>query len=436
MKIFDSKIDLLRRASPAKSGKRFLSWCLDALIVFLMGYFIFLAGYNGIVKNLESYKNFETTIKEEISYYNDFIEETHLVSFTTNENNEKIRLDNDLMCLNNIKGLIRASYDLGVNGVDNIGYEDYWKDLNVTSEELDGNADHSNAFLGTATNFDNDNIAYFYTNYVPKHNTNNDFIDFKGKDPRTYFAYDVFKNMLGNSYSVYFSDIKEDSLTFPRLKAEYASSMFTYLIRSETSEVGKQTYSNIYTIYDNLESKAEEIVLNSKTYYKEHYVKFVNANNGEVYQIVITILLSFIVAYLIFVLAFIFFFKDGVTVGRFALSLAIIGNNGEKIKWYIALLRGLIDLVFFLPLMILVGIMPPFGGTFLYLNISLFSIGTFSVNLFMILTAIFCLSLVNGIFILLSHYHRSLEDLIFKNTVVDIKHLDEEDIDERSEGTL
>ena len=42
---FETTHELLKRASPAKPGKRFVSFCIDFVIVFLVSYLAFLGGF-------------------------------------------------------------------------------------------------------------------------------------------------------------------------------------------------------------------------------------------------------------------------------------------------------------------------------------------------------------------------------------------------------
>ena len=80
MRIFKSNYDLLKRASPAKPGKRFVSFFIDLMVVFLLSTLLFLGG-KAIVTSTNEFTTNETNVKEEVKYYNNFIEKAVSASF-------------------------------------------------------------------------------------------------------------------------------------------------------------------------------------------------------------------------------------------------------------------------------------------------------------------------------------------------------------------
>ena len=68
MKInFETTHELLKRASPAKPGKRFVSFFIDFIIVFFVSYLVFLGGFQ-ITKSNKGYISTQDKIQEEITY--------------------------------------------------------------------------------------------------------------------------------------------------------------------------------------------------------------------------------------------------------------------------------------------------------------------------------------------------------------------------------
>ena len=84
-------VEELKHASPAKPGKRFLAFMIDCVLVCIFSFLIFIVG-NLINTNTNSYKNADSIIKEEIDYYNNFVEQSRAVEFEI-INNEKVRKD-------------------------------------------------------------------------------------------------------------------------------------------------------------------------------------------------------------------------------------------------------------------------------------------------------------------------------------------------------
>ena len=84
-------IEELRHASPVKTGKHFLSFFVDCILICLISYIIFFCS-NFITTNTKVYKDANLTVQEEVDYYNNFIEKSRAVEFEI-INDEKVRKD-------------------------------------------------------------------------------------------------------------------------------------------------------------------------------------------------------------------------------------------------------------------------------------------------------------------------------------------------------
>ena len=84
MKIFESNIEILKRSSPAKMRKRFVSCVIDMLIVIFLASCLFL-GLFGITKNSAGYKDSMSIVESEIKYYEKLTEETHVVEYVNGQ---------------------------------------------------------------------------------------------------------------------------------------------------------------------------------------------------------------------------------------------------------------------------------------------------------------------------------------------------------------
>ncbi len=143
----------LRNAYPVKSGKRFVCFFVDFVILSLVAYLLSL-GFLPLFRNSSSYKASENTIQEEIKYYNQYISETHIVSFL--DEKKTTRKDQDVLVLENISKAIYLSYKTFDETLETPQFSDY-----VIKE------DSKLAKYGVAS-LTNDDISYFYTVYVPK----------------------------------------------------------------------------------------------------------------------------------------------------------------------------------------------------------------------------------------------------------------------------
>ena len=145
MQLFASNIEILRRASPAKASKRFVCCAIDMMIVFFVALLIF-SGLYSITKRTSSYLEAKQIITEEIEFYQNFTEESHLVQYIDGS-----RCDSDIIVFENINRAI---------------YHSYITFGNVQQPDFIIENDHPVANYGEAS-LESDNVAYFYVNYVP-----------------------------------------------------------------------------------------------------------------------------------------------------------------------------------------------------------------------------------------------------------------------------
>lgn len=434
MKITNN-FELFQRASPAKPGRKFLSFLIDALILFITSYLIFLGGYN-IVESTDSFKKSEQIVKTEIKYYNNLVEETHLVSFTN-----EVRNENDIFALDNISKLLIYSdetYNWFEKGVEHFIYRNDQKipvtDIKDAVFKMNTFGNNETRTEYVASSYESDDIAYFYTNYVKNNNENNNFFDVGLMTYETYYQ-EKFQKTMGSDFSIYFEKMNKG---FPfALKMEKAINIYNYyFLNSDSTGYGKESFVRLNTLYSNLQMDAEKLLLDSKEYHNNHFVVYQEHLNAMGNMYCLAMVLSIAIAYILVFVPSTLIFKNGVTIGKLCLGLGIIEKDGTNIKPLKLTFRMFVEVIGFIGLSILIPILPPFAGSYSVLYTTLFNIGNFSVNLMIIDFTLIILSAINGCFALLTHYKTSLLDIITKELVVDKNHLDEYDYDERDESSL
>ena len=190
----EQTIELLSRSKSAKPLKRALASLIDALFIFVLIYGCFFGAFK-ILETTNEYNYTKEQIKYEADYYKDLIEETHL-AYYEDENNTKIRYENDFFAYINITKLLIYSNENDLSG---IGWYEEIKLHDTSSSLPDSLVELLNSNIKNfekipvdsfvPSSYENDDIAYFYTKYVPLHNENNNILNFNDYDPKTYFIH-------------------------------------------------------------------------------------------------------------------------------------------------------------------------------------------------------------------------------------------------------
>lgn len=403
--LFKSKYNLLKRASPAKPGKRFASLCIDFVIVFICTILLFSLGEK-IVESTSQYKDSYKTYQREIEFYNDLIVDTHLVK--EGDKREEYYDYFSYVASENIYRAINLNYETKNHD----DYPDY-----IISDKIKE--------YGIASK-ENDNIAYFYLEYVP--NNNEDIHSKYGEYSDQKYLKELYREYFNENFSLMFYD-SDDSI--PVLKTDVAYSIWYYIECGEKSDAnstlvenGAAYYQTFQNAYANMLEDAETKLYNSKPYYSTHYIKY----EESVYQCAkmmnVTLLICVICSSLIFVMIPKFIFSDEVTFGRKIMGLGVINFNGTKTKKSICFLKSIIASIFFYISAIMISLQSllypiSISNNFKFIYLVLFLV---------------VLLILNGCVCLFTHHKRTLLDIIFKTKVVDLKHIDEGDYDEKEEA--
>lgn len=413
-------IELLRRSAPAKPGKRFICCVFDMIIVLALA-FVIMLGLFSIVKKTNAYVEAVETVNSEIKYYNELTSKAHLVEYVEGE-----RKSEDIMVLKNVNRAIYLSYTVFGN---------------EQKPEFTFDANHEVTQFGLAS-LENDNVAYFYTQYVPQNNENNQLVDFEVeiagveiKYTPVEFLHKIYKEAFGDNKSMFVFDTTKSDM--PILTTDSAYCMFFYLYAdadstNSTWEQGKNYYSIFYNAYANMLSSAEMRVQQSEPYYSEHYAVYFENYCTQARITNITLIISIILAYAIGVLLPQYLFKAERTISYKIFGLGVITEDGDTNPWHIVLIKSLINAVGFIVISVISYMLPPFDGV--YDAMFLPTVSGVNMSFGLVILIIGIVGAIIQCVSLFTHNAQNIINLAFHDKVVDTKRLDEGDRDGEFEG--
>lgn len=404
MKIFEKNTEILKKSSPAKISKRFVCCVIDFILVALVAELIF-TGLFQIAKNTSAYTDASSSVKDEIAYYEQLTEDTHIVEYVDGK-----RVSVDVIVLKNLTRAICLSYEIFGNAQQPAFTFDSGHDVTI-------NGTHS---------AENDNIAYFYTKYL----TGNPEINIQAQGD----LFDIYKRSFGDNATFMFSFNGELS-EIPVLNTQVAYYLFHYLYINGSDSIGQTGatyYQTYYDAYSNMLEEAEGLILQSEPYYSTHYRSYKEAYCSEARYTNLTLLLSIFISCFIVLLIPRYLFGDGKTVGYKMFGLGVIRADGEPVKWYVPLIKTVISCVGFIPASFFLYLFPPFKGGYEAMFIPVNP--DTSISLAWIVLIIGIVGTVANAFGLFTAKRQSLLNLIFDDVVVDVHLIDEGERNEKNHG--
>lgn len=404
MKLFESNNIILKRSSHAKPSKRFVCWVVDLILVTLCAVLVF-TGLLPIIQNTSYYKEAEQTLNQEIDYYEDLIGQTHIVEFVDGE-----RVANEVIVFKNVCRAICLSYEV----FGNAQQPDF---------KFDENHD---VMLNGVHSVENDNIAYFYIKYLKENTSMN--ID------ATSDLFEIYKTTFGEEESLMFSFNREVS-EMPVLKTEPAYELFHYLFIDESDSIGKkgaEHYEVYYNAYVNMLEKAELLVLESEPYNSTHYQSYKEAYSAEATYVNITLVVSIFISCFIVLLIPKYLFKDEKTVGYKLFGLGVVRTDGKANKWYVPLIKTIIDCFGYIPISIIMYLFAPFNASYRPMFTPVNPSSSISLG-WVVLVILFISGIVNA-FCLFTNRKQNLLNLIFNDLVVDVNRPYEDEHISKNQG--
>ena len=418
----DLVLEKLQHASPVKSGKRFAAFLIDFLIVTVLSFVFFLGG-NQIAINSNQYKESYQIAQNEIEYYNDYIAPSRSMEFTE-INGELVRKDeviienpltgdasgiNQIIFENANRAIYRSILKFGTNQVTGFNVEENIKYLKYYGE----------------ANLENDNIFFFYTQYVPAHNLGNAIINYEGVDP-VVFANNIYVNTFGSDSNFFVYD--ENYMDVPTLTTTAAFYLYYYIYGETGNEIFDvaQDYMIIFdTAYTTMLETAEMVMRTSEPYYSTHYLKYYDESSNMAKIVNTALILSILFGYLVGVLLFKIIFGHGRSIGRVVFGLGEISVYNEQIDWKNLIIKSLIGFVGFILCSYFLYLFPPFNGSYTAMYFPFLSLFGANVPFVVLLLIISFLGIVNGTVSLFNGNKATVIDLISKSVLVDTKYVDE-----------
>ena len=358
-----------------------------------------------ITKGSAAYTAAESTIKDEIAYYETLTAETHVVEYV-----DGARVSTDVIVLKNLHRAICLSYKVFGNNQQ----PDFAFDQN---HDVMINGIHS---------VENDNVAYFYTHYLAENENMGNGIN---KD-----LFEIYKKSFGDDATFMFSFNREIS-EIPVLNTQVAYYLFHYLFIDSSDSIGQTGatyYQSYYQAYSNMLEDAEMLIIDSEPYNSTHYLSYKTAYCSQARYTNVTLVISILISSLIVLLIPRYLFKDGRTVGYRLLGLGVVRTDGQIDAWYMTLIKTVIDSVGIIPIAFILYMFPPFNGGYeaMFMPINPDSKLSFA----LVILAIAIIVGINNAISLFTPKKQNLLNMIFGDVIVDVNCPDEGDTDEKNYG--
>ncbi len=370
---------------------------IDLLLIAILAEAIF-AGLFLITKSSAAYTAAESTIEDEIKYYETLTAETHIVEYVDGE-----RVSTDVVVLKNLYRAICLSYQVFGNNQQ----PDFVFDQN---HDVMINGIHS---------AENDNVAYFYTYYL---DSNPDMGVGVSRD-----LFDIYKKSFGDDSNFMFSFNKEIS-EIPVLNTQVAYYLFHYLFIDSSDSIGQTgaTYYRSYCqAYSNMLEDAEMLIIESEPYNSTHYALYKEAYTAEARYTNIALAASILIAYLAVMLSARLLLKDGRGVGYRLFGLGVITLDGEEAKPRATIIKTLIESVGAIPIAFILYLFPPFMGGYEAMLMPVTTDGRLSFA--MVILLILAVYGINNAVGLFTEKKQSLLNIILGEIVTDSRIPDEGD---------
>ena len=413
--LFKSDIDYYHRASPCRPTRRLITAIIDFFILVAVSLILYIGTYN-ITINIDGYKELETKVAYEVEYYENYIEETHLVEFYEDANGEKQRAETEEVATKILIRSLLFSYNHDKNNDFSSSYDVHEK-LKQYEE----------------TNLQNDNILYFLSEYLPSRNANNEILDLKGKTPVEFYKYCLEKSGGESYFNEYFTVDPDTGISF--VKPYVANKIFGFVYNNVSSSTASTYYDNIVSIYMHILTDLETVMLENPTYQAEHYQPYEQALIAQAGYIIVSLVINLVVAYLLTIVLPQILFRDGRTFARKIFNVGVISRGGGQVRWFQILGRCLFGFCGSFISLYLIPILPMFNFQYVTFNVPFFKEGDFYLSLGIFVFAFGIATVVNALPVPILKKKYSLVDLATQSRLVDGRHLDEIDYEEpREEG--
>lgn len=366
-------------------SKRVWSSFIDGLLLLIWGVFITLTLGFSLLKGNETFVKYNTQCFENIEQMHKLQSETKLQKTT-----DKIGTN----------VLAPADYfDIYINKQIRLSYINFTSDFNNAGIYLEVKE-------GEYSTLNNDELAYYFTNYKIEHNINTD--DFSNKSALTYFKEEILFKNINQEY--YIDQV--DSL--PILKSETAITLYKHYSDIEYNKDLYYEFSDAVIAIRNIGLQD----LSTYDLFNQYYVLYEEAYNMMAKYENITLCLSFALAFLIFIFLPNMLTKDGITLGSLFTNTRFIHEEDYKIGKLRTLMISMLSFVKNFFIIILISL---FTFGFENLTCTVFNIGDIKINFLHLILLSFVVTIANFAMSAILYDHRSLVEVITNTKQVDIK---------------
>lgn len=391
--IFKNKIVDYTSHLACSPSKRFIALFIDFILMCVVTLLLYLGSYEILINN-SSYINKDNTINEEVEHYNNLINETHLVEFEDDTLKERKSIDETVLTL--VLKQINLSYTLDDSGNFNNHEPVQIEKYGIANKETD-------------------NIAYFYLNYLPSHNENNDIVDINNLTYEEFYKVH-FEELAGSLYSELFTT-KDDEIIY--ITPYVASRIYRYIYEDYSG--GEDYYYNVINIYRYIFEESEKLVINSKNYYSNHYVIYEDAIIKQANMVNLSFVLTILVSFTLIIAIPQIFLKDGKTIGKSWQGIALISKKGKALPIGLLILRNVFSFLGYLLVSIMIPMLPMFNFSYNSFQVPLFYLGSLNISYGFILILIGIIAIISSIPSLFTKNKNSLIDYISMTNVIELK---------------
>jgi len=381
--------------------RRFFSVLIDALLLILVMVLTSI-GSHEILSNVSSYKSKMDHIEEERIALYKIEEEAKIYRFKNNEDQKYL----EFMPLEDLFAEYALSHIL-------LSYQTFPSVFETYHIEV------KNSLNVEVASYETDQLAYFYTQYVPKYNDynnkTNDILDFKGDDPKLYFI----KQLKEKSPKSEYWHIEENSLNLPVLKGEFAVDLYRYLFNEESEyQTGLTNYNYLAKGFQNIWSQQAE-QLTQSTRFKEHYDVYKDYYASCSYTLDGVETLTYLVSFFLVMILPALFIKRQETIGKALMKVSVIGCDGYELTPAMRILRKVLEFFLFAPIIAISSYFS--GGLNNGLYYPLFTIGRLGISYIHIVLIFGVIGLINLVMSGIKKDRRTITDLLTNARVIDLR---------------
>lgn len=378
---------------------RFLSVVIDVFaisVITLFFSFVSIFAFN----NSTYYQDSSSYMKNEARVCYKMSEESHLITYNgkgTEDEHYTSKVDQNEIFKKTLQSHILLSFN---------NDNSYFVSKGITTLNIDSSI--------KPADFDVDEIAYFYYEFVRNKNSDYQLLDLSSKSYQQYH-YDLFKSCeakVDNNSLWLFEQVGD----FPILKSEAAYKTYMFLKSDQKTSEFEITYNSLNTQYVEMWNSEYGVLTSSQTY-KTHYDNYQNKYRENAGYIDLFLVLSFVISFVICYLLPTLISKLSRTLGKRVEYIYIVSNQDTKASKKQIVSRALLKIFpyfgfSFIPNLI-VGL---FNSSWSY---KVFYIGSWGISLSTFNTIFIVLAVISLMFVIIDEKKRCIADFICRTRLID-----------------